>query len=369
MTLSSTSAQSKKRGRSSLADDSSTGLPSPTMDTINIDVLSSKSHQTSLFSFFSKAPKIRKATPSPKEKVKGSHSDDNDVDNSVETASSLAQHKSTSDVAIAQSAVKRESYEMHPPHNSKPATKLTQVYIDCGQKQFGQVLCNNCGMLYMPGVPEDERQHRQLCQAYVKGIACMNGTVVGGKVVERHNKKRQYIIAQWKPSGQSKHCPSQWPLLAQMIAKDLGMDESTALGHLTTQTVFLYLGSVAGNKNSNNKHPNHILGAVTIQSIAKAYRMSSLHDRSLTSTKAMLGVGMLWTHPVARKTGIATTLVNAARNHAVFGMQVPKSMLAFSSPTQAGYDFALQYLNGEENRDDRSNKKNEAEISPLVYEM
>jgi N-acetyltransferase len=255
---------------------------------------------------------------------------------------------------------------MPSPRHSKTTKPLTQVYLDCGQKQFGQLLCDRCGMLYMPGVAEDERHHRPLCQAYERGVPCVQGTVVGGKVVERSTGRRPFSIVRWKPSNNNKnHRPTQWPLLAQMIVKDLGMDEQTALEHLTTHTVFLYLGSVCGgssSSSSNKSNPHHILGVVTIRPISQAYRMSSLHERSLTPSQAMLGIGILWTHPAARKTGVAATLVNCARRHAVFGMVVEKSMIAFSSPTQAGYDFAMRYLND-------SDMKEVKQMAPLVYEM
>jgi hypothetical protein len=82
----------------------------------------------------------------------------------------------------------------------------------------------------------------------------------------------------------------------------------------------------------------------------------------------MLGVAILWTHSKMRhqgmqkcaignvliprisyflslflSLGIATQLIDAAREHAVFGMVVPKSKIAFSSPTEAGFNFAKNY--------------------------
>jgi hypothetical protein len=145
-----------------------------------------------------------------------------------------------------------------------------------------------------------------------------------------------------------KNLPSQWPLLAQMISKDLGMDEATALKHLTEQTVLLWLGncSSSGGGSTNRGH-HRILGAVTVQVVSQAFRMSNPHQRSLTPEKAMLGVGILWTHPSVRRRGVATQLVTAARHHAIFGMRVERSLLAFSSPTQAGYNFAMRYLHGD----------------------
>ena len=237
-------------------------------------------------------------------------------------------------------------------------------------------------MLYMPGLEEDERQHARLCQAYQKGIPCVHGTVTGGKIVE---KTSTYSIVQWKPAlsskkrkieemnttSRNKTIPSQWPLLVQMIANDLGMDESTALWHLSKQTVFLYLGIDASNRqksnNSNNNNRTRILGVATAQSLSQAYRMSSLHNRSIAPSKAMLGIGVLWTHLAARHRGIATTLVTAARQYTIFSVTVPKALLAFSTPTQAGYDFAVTYLYGTGGNDQVNGTTRTR--GPLVYEM
>lgn len=305
-----------------------------------------------------------------------------------------------------------------PKQQQKQQRSLTQVYIDCGQSTFGQVLCPKCGMLYMPGIREDEQQHVRLCQSYSIGILCLQGNVSNGKLVQR---TVDYSIVQWKscrvsatsttkrsskrrmtmtttsstsdgicenvsdPSTGSQfktikttvpttNYPSQWPLLAQMISRDLGMEESTVLKHLTEQIVFLYIGRATTQTNSstvttirpvvfntdstvsigtktitsngrinNNPPPSRILGVVTVQLISHAYRMHTLHDRSLVPERAILGVGLLWTHSSARRCGVATRLVTAARDYAIFGMRVPTHRVAFSSPTQAGYAFTWKY--------------------------
>jgi hypothetical protein len=38
---------------------------------------------------------------------------------------------------------------------------LTQLVLDAGQKKIGPRFCDECGMLYSPGEPEDEELHRQ----------------------------------------------------------------------------------------------------------------------------------------------------------------------------------------------------------------
>ncbi|OEU20651.1 hypothetical protein FRACYDRAFT_267713 [Fragilariopsis cylindrus CCMP1102] len=297
-------------------------------------------------------------------------------------------------------------------------------------------------MLYMPGIVEDENQHKKLCQAYTQGIPCVRGNIKGGRHVvvvgnnnnNNNNKGRtvqqqQYApkngdigsdydsatIVLWRPptcssSGNNankknykndkkqdhnicttttnvvhnKHIPSQWPLLAQMISKDLGTHEQSTFDHINNNTVFKH--------NQNGGGPNRILGAVTVQFLSEAYRMISHQERSLTPERARLGIGLLWTHPVARHKGIATRLVHAARDHSIFGMRIARSDIAFSSPTQAGYDFALHYYNdikncndnsssnksndekgynnkGKNNDEQQQQKENVSRTRPLVYEM
>lgn len=282
--------------------------------------------------------------------------------------------------------------------NPKPKSKavLTQVYIDCGQSKFGQILCKQCGMLYMPGIAEDEAQHKRLCQAYTLGIPCNRGTVKGGKqIVVANNDAEATTIVLWRPcvkahnskkskgeqekitescstsndtssnyNKNNKDRPSQWPLLARMISKDLGTHEETTLDHLTNEIVFLYIGKTNtaaghGTKKSAGTNNSRILGVATVQLLGKvpAYRMISLYERSLIpSTETTLGIGLLWTHPVARHRGIATRLVHAARQHSIFGMKVARQDVAFSNPTQAGYNFALRYSNASNGSNDEDNR-------------
>mmetsp|Transcript_45507 Transcript_45507/g.50670 ORF Transcript_45507/g.50670 Transcript_45507/m.50670 type:complete len:435 (-) Transcript_45507:246-1550(-) len=381
-----------------------------------------KSHQSSLLSFF-----VQKKMK-PKHKSTYSSTCSSNIRNIIRSSAITTTSTFTSyspadnrgvDTESASSIAETIPSTSRSSHRSTQKS-LTQVYIDCGQSNFGQILCDTCGMLYMPGVVEDEVQHMKLCQAYTQGIPTVRGIVKGGRHVPNGDSA---TIVLWRPSGginrmdkrqmhnttnditNYKHLPSQWPLLAQMISKDLGTHEQSTLNHINNNIVFLYIGnvnnSIRRHKNSinscssnNNKHnqnqngPNRIIGAVTVQILSEAYRMLSLHERSLTPERAKLGIGLLWTHPMARHKGIATRLVNAARDHTIFGMRIAQHDVAFSSPTQAGYDFALHFCSDDNNNncnirfnnDERCNdnkynqqqqqhQQDSYQIRPLVYEM
>ena len=57
----------------------------------------------------------------------------------------------------------------------------------------------------------------------------------------------------------------------------------------------------------------------------------------------MVGIHQLWVLEACRGQRIASQLMDAVRQNFVFGMQVPREMLCFSSPTQAGAKFAKSY--------------------------
>jgi hypothetical protein len=367
--------------RSTIVRSVSTTSSSPTFSACDLDTDNhdpEKPHrsglQTSLLSFFSKKPKLdhKLITTMTKAELPHIHRNRKDLPEGL-----FPSHSQTPNVnpVLPPARSTPSNITLAAKHSKKT---LKQVYMDCGQSKFGQILCDVCGMLYTPGLKEDDKQHNRLCQSFQKGIPCPNVNAIG-KVVERSTKSKiQYTIILWKgatKNGNSSKAPSQWPMLAQMISKDLGMDEATALQHLKEQMILLYVGKVCGRVvNSNiSKGRDNILGVATVQFISQAFSMSSLYDRSLTPSRAILGIGILWTHHSVRHRGIATILVNAARDHAVFGMRVEKTMVAFSSPTQAGYDFARDYLygtgkKGSDSSRDNTNKVNGL-LGPLVYEM
>lgn len=74
-------------------------------------------------------------------------------------------------------------------------------------------------------------------------------------------------------------------------------------------------------------------------------------ERSIEARPAILGIYQLWVHQQHRKCGIATALLDTVRAHAVFGCHnLPLNRLAFSSPTEAGIRFALQYCSEHSHR-------------------
>jgi N-acetyltransferase len=59
---------------------------------------------------------------------------------------------------------------------------------------------------------------------------------------------------------------------------------------------------------------------------------------------AVCGINRIWVHNKHRRRGIASRLVDAARNHVLFDRVLTLSQIAFSQPTQDGRSFGAKYL-------------------------
>ncbi|KAF1977107.1 hypothetical protein BU23DRAFT_320151 [Bimuria novae-zelandiae CBS 107.79] len=58
---------------------------------------------------------------------------------------------------------------------------------------------------------------------------------------------------------------------------------------------------------------------------------------------AMLGISRIWTSSAHRQRGIATTLLDSARSHFLYGMTVRRDQVAFSQPTESGGRLARKW--------------------------
>ena len=87
-----------------------------------------------------------------------------------------------------------------------------------------------------------------------------------------------------------------------------------------------------------------IVGMVTAETIKQAYVLENNWERSRSAESALIGIHQLWTHANYRQQGIASRLVDAARERMVFGQVVSPELVALSSPTEAGVKFGRHYL-------------------------
>ncbi|KAK6037518.1 hypothetical protein COOONC_24976, partial [Cooperia oncophora] len=87
---------------------------------------------------------------------------------------------------------------------------------------------------------------------------------------------------------------------------------------------------------------HHIAGVVVTEPLSSAQCLTT--GETICADDPMIGVNRLWTHPTARKRGIASEILDVIRNWYFTGVIVPRNRIAFSDPTDVGKKFAEHYI-------------------------
>ncbi len=278
-------------------------------------------------------------------------------------------------------SLKSTQQQQQPPPQStkkKKSNNHQQLFLDFGQSSFGKrSVCNICGMLRVHGVAEDDIQHAKVCKDYKEGVTCLGWknerTLIhfnNDKTTPTRNDDR---IIEVRDCDVVQHRRKVLEV-KRIVDAELGFAISGRQG--TT-------GSGLGDKDDDNviEDPlngltsylyiskKRVVGLLLVKRIQRAYQVvlpNSTDDtddkktasfsisRSLKSTRALLGIHQIWVHSSHRNKGIASKLVTAARDHLIFGMAIPLELVAFSSPTEEGLQFARSYVGVER---------------PLVYDI
>lgn len=340
------------------------------------------------------APNKRdRKTPSANHGETFQHSDTN----SKESLRDTHIHTSTK-----RSLVERE--QRSPHSNQTKKKRMTQLFLDCGQSKFGQQLCSLCGMLYMPGIQEDVKAHKKFCLDATSGMRWtpqrINERVHWGSTSSSISFTDLPRWLSVTPSWSGPSAPSPAivqkivqiqgasriksivhqlrSLIEEFVAGDVGIDVNTAIEHCILRcTVWMFL------------YKNRVVGIVSTRAISQAYHVpdytaevsrestrqscqqihagSSEIGRQVSEPKeALLGIMLLWTHKSFRRKGIAAALVDTARRRAFFHLEVPRSKVAFSSPTHAGWAFGSAFcgMQGQ-----ISHTRDGERASPLVFDL
>lgn len=84
----------------------------------------------------------------------------------VHTTPTKSQWWKTSTKDGAQKEVKKDTPKKKKAANKASVNtkqpKLEQLFLDFGQKNFDARICEECGMMYAPGIPEDVKMHAKL---------------------------------------------------------------------------------------------------------------------------------------------------------------------------------------------------------------
>ncbi|KAF5894920.1 N-acetyltransferase ESCO2-like [Clarias magur] len=215
-----------------------------------------------------------------------------------------------------------------------------QLVIDAGQKQFGAMTCNSCGMLYSADSPEDNFQHTQFHQRFLDTIKFVGW-------------KKERVVAEFWDGKIILVLPDD-PKYATKKAEDVRRIADSELGF---QQVNLSSPSAAKTYLFINSD-KMVVGCVVAEPIRQAFRVLAQPEKpkdmtkedfmehhrawccSTVPEKAICGVSRIWVFSLMRRKGIATRLLDTVRGSFMYGSPLTKEEIAFSDPTPDGKLFA-----------------------------
>ncbi|NWV80295.1 ESCO1 acetyltransferase, partial [Dasyornis broadbenti] len=219
-----------------------------------------------------------------------------------------------------------------------------QLITDGGQKRFGAISCNICGMLYTMSNPDDETQHLLFHNQFISAVKYVGW-------------KKERILAEY-PDGKiimvlpddPKYALKKVEEIREMVDNDLGFQQAPLMCYSRTKTLLFI---------SNDKK---VIGCLIAEHIQWGYRVieekvpevSSENEKviferqkawccSTSPEPAICGISRIWVFSMMRRKKIASRMIECLRSNFIYGSYLSKEEIAFSDPTPDGKLFATQY--------------------------
>ncbi|CAI5779661.1 Uncharacterized protein PODLI_1B024697 [Podarcis lilfordi] len=235
-----------------------------------------------------------------------------------------------------------EEHIRKPKDVAKDSDK--QLIIDAGQKRFGAISCNICGMLYSASNPEDETQHLLFHNQFISAVKYVGW-------------KKERILAEY-PDGKiimvlpddPKYALRKVDEIREMVDNDLGFQQAPLTCSRTKTLLFI----------SNDKK---VTGCLIAEHIQWGYRVieekipevSSENEKvtferqkawccSTSPEPAICGISRIWVFSMMRRKKIASRMLECLRSNFIYGSYLSKEEIAFSDPTPDGKLFATRYF-------------------------
>ncbi|KAM8781730.1 N-acetyltransferase ESCO1 isoform 2-T3 [Rhynchonycteris naso] len=193
-------------------------------------------------------------------------------------------------------------------------TDEKQLIIDAGQKRFGAVSCNVCGMLYTASNPEDETQHLLFHNQFISAVKYVGW-------------KKERILAEY-PDGRiimvlpedPKYALKKVDEIREMVDNDLGFQQAPLMCYSRTKTLLFI---------SNDKK---VVGCLIAEHIQWGYRVIEEKVPVIRSEEekvrferqkawccstlpepAICGISRIWVFSMMRRKKIASRMIECLR--------------------------------------------------------
>lgn len=256
--------------------------------------------------------------------------------------------------------------------------RLTQMQIDLG----GEVrrTCERCEMEYIPSNKGDTAVHEAFHDLHLHGVD-LGKVFVKDRSLKRLRSTRKtlelhedIIVVDRRNSDKVKR---QAKLVLEVVNSDLSapnIEDEQLWGALESTSVASKRGNLKKRK-AKKEAPDtkgdrfkmfmylvngRCAGFCLAEKISSAFKVVDSHTElnetnisapssssisiSSKSDVALLGISRIWTSKSFRLQSIATDLLDCARNHFFYGMELTKDLVAFSQPTESGRRLAESWF-------------------------
>ncbi|KAF8436432.1 ESCO1/2 acetyl-transferase-domain-containing protein [Terfezia claveryi] len=277
------------------------------------------------------------------------------------------------------------------PNLTQPqAKKLTQLHLDLGQTP-SRTTCPTCHMSYDPSLPEDTLLHNRFHAKSTGGVDFISSrprilwSGVGFVQDSWEGGERESVIVVGRNSNKLER--RRVMKVMEIVERELGcqeIKEEEMFGVLKYDAKGVRERDRGGDEGGRYKVFLYLLGRKCVglllaEKIERAYKITlpsfpspasfsispstispapidpsdncpsttSLdHPLTLSPTPspALLGISRIWTCSTYRRRGIATRLLDVARQAFIYGMTIDKCRVAFSQPTALGRALAGEWF-------------------------
>ena len=233
--------------------------------------------------------------------------------------------------------------------DNKP--KFVQSRLLFSNKDSNKVIkCTKCGMAYLNHLNEDVMMHNKFHDSRINGRKWSNNW---GQNVHWEENSSYGLLS--TPSLSQNDCLSNGERIV-MIRPDHSAEVNATLEIMDVvnnelnaphdENSFWSEGNNAGKAFVYVKN-GRAVGVVTIEILGKDRGRWMIHKNKVIVEKArpqfILGISRIWVCKSQRLNGIATKLLNAARQNTIPGKIVDKQFVAWSQPSDNGGKMALRY--------------------------
>ncbi|EEB09579.1 sister chromatid cohesion protein/DNA polymerase eta Eso1 [Schizosaccharomyces japonicus yFS275] len=220
--------------------------------------------------------------------------------------------------------------------HSKTNNDMEQLHIDLVN---ARQTCPECYMEYTQGNEDDENLHSRYHSKIVEGLQ-VNFTIDPVYTSSASSAAdKVYLIS------------SSCNIMDQKKAEDLLSFVNSQLSSSEMEII-----GIDGYQSYLYVRRKHCIGFLLVEKIENAYTVPdtepSLNDASSAvevrpenkSTKFVLGISRIWVNPAHRHKGIASKLIQCARENFIYGYQIPPTEIAFSQPSESGKRFITTWV-------------------------